>query len=189
MSESKEPATRPERPAVMGHYKPDWLEKPTADDMEWAYPAHAQRKEIDGKAEITCKVGYDGLLRDCRVVSEVPRGEDFGVAALALSQKFRMIPPDTARESLPDVTIPVMFQVPRQKATPPDMPGRPSPVFEFLGLFRVGLVNEDQPGPSKPPEPLPAYDLNVVTGAAIIAFILLITMVIGLGRRPKPPKR
>ena len=62
-------------------------------------------------------------------------------------------------------------------------------MFEFLGLFRVGLVNEDQPGPSKPPEPLPAYDLNVVTGAAIIAFVLLIAMVIGLGRRPKPPKR
>ena len=81
MSISKAPATTPERPAVMAPYKPDWLEKPTVDDMEWAYPAHAQRKEIDGKAVITCKVGYDGLLRDCRVVSETPVGEDFGLEA------------------------------------------------------------------------------------------------------------
>lgn len=189
MSASKALAAIPERPAVMGRYKPDWLERPTADDMEWAYPAHAQRKEIDGRAVITCKVGYDGLLRDCRVISEIPAGEDFGVAALALSQKFRMIPPDAGAASLPDVTIPVVFQVPRSERVPPTMSGKPSPVFEVLQLFRVGLVSEPQAGSNQPPQPLPAHDQKVLAGIAAVAFVLVLAMVFGLGRRPRPRKR
>ncbi|OYX69229.1 MAG: hypothetical protein B7Y78_09765 [Caulobacter sp. 35-67-4] len=186
MSASKALVAAPERPAVMGRYKPDWLEKPTADDMEWAYPAHAQRKEIDGKAVINCKVGYDGLLRDCRIVSEAPAGEDFGVAALALSQKFRMIPPEAGADSLPDVTIPVVFQVPRSEPFQPKTAGEASPVFTLLQLFRVGLVKEEQRGPAKPPQPLPAHDQKVVAGIAAVAFVLLVAMVLGLGHRRKP---
>lgn len=167
MSASEAIKPVPERPAVMGAYKPDWLERPTADDMEWAYPAHAQRQEIDGRAVINCKVGYDGLLRDCRVISEAPIGEDFGVAALALSQKFRMIPPDAGAGGLPDVTIPVMFQVPRDALSEPP-PGKPSPVFEVLQLFRVGLVNEPQAGSNRPPRPLPAHDQKVLAGIAAV---------------------
>ena len=179
----------PERPAAMGRYKPDWLERPTVDDMEWAYPAHAQRKEIDGKAVINCKVGYDGLLRDCRIVSEAPIGEDFGVAALALSQKFRMIPPDAGAANLPDVTIPVVFQVPRSEPFQSSTSGEPSPVFTLLQLFRVGLVNEEQPRGANPPQPLPATDQKMVAGIAVVALALLVALIFGLGRRAKPRTR
>jgi len=181
MSASEAIKPTPERPAVMGRYKPDWLERPTVDDMEWAYPAHAQRKEIDGKAVINCRVGYDGLLRECKIVSEAPLGEDFGVAALALSQKFRMIPPDAGAASLPDVTIPVVFQVPRSELSPPTMSGGPSPVFTLLQFLRAG--------PAKPGQPLPANDKMVVAGIAVVALALLLALILGLGRRPKPRKR
>lgn len=168
----------------MGAYKPDWLERPTADDMEWAYPAHAQRKEIDGKAVITCKVGYDGLLRDCRVLSETPKGEDFGIAAIALSQKFRMLPPDSPPSKLEDVTIPVIFQVPRA-ARPMEKRADPyAPVtFQIGDLFRIGIVNEGTPQhPAQAPRHTEA-PTTLILGAAALALVVLIAMVFGLGRR------
>ncbi len=165
----------------MGRYKPDWLEKPTVDDMEWAYPAHAQRKEIDGKAVITCKVGYDGLLRDCRVVSEAPAGEDFGVAALALSQKFRMIPPTGPVETPPSVTIPIVFKVPRSET--------PAPIVSLeISRHQFGRVNQSLGTKSwSIPGDGPATDEQLYAVAGI-AFLVLMAMFFGLGRHKKRPK-
>ncbi|MDI1363788.1 MAG: energy transducer TonB [bacterium] len=169
----------------MGKYKPDWLEKPTVDDMEWAYPAHAQQREIGGKAVIGCRVAHDGRLADCRVVSETPKDEDFGIAALALSQKFRMLPPDDPAAKPAEVTIPVIFQVPdspRPAAQKRETP--PGTLFEIGDLFRVGIVKEET---SYQAIPLPKIGTSQsLFAVAAVAFIILIVMVIGLGRRRKP---
>ena len=107
----------PPRPAVMGAYRPDWLEKPSGDDMAAFYPPRAARREISGKVTMVCQVKADGRLADCRITSETPEGEQFGQAALRLAPKFRMIPPDDLRPNPGQVTIPLVFQIPEPSQT------------------------------------------------------------------------
>lgn len=171
MSISKAPATTPERPAVMAPYKPDWLEKPTVDDMEWAYPAHAQRHGVEGKAVIKCQVGPDGRLGNCQVISEAPTGEDFGVAAIALSQKFRMLPPpaDYAAKT-PEVTIPIVFQMPHDR-------------WPRLKAATTALPKATQPSLA----PLDSGDILLMVGVAALAFALLALMFSVAGKRGRAP--
>lgn len=113
MSASKAVSAVPERPAVMGKYKPYWIEKPDGADMSSFYPARAARHDINGRARIKCVVAADGRLADCRVLSESPQGEGFGAAAVALSSKFRLLPPDVPVGSQsPEITIPIVFEIP-----------------------------------------------------------------------------
>lgn len=113
MSASKAVDAVPARPAVMGKYKPYWTETPDSGDMSSFYPAHAERHDINGRARIKCRVAPDGRLANCQVLSEAPRGEGFGAAAIALSAKFRMLPPDGSVGSAPpEITIPIVFEIP-----------------------------------------------------------------------------
>ena len=113
MSASKAVSAVPERPAVMGKYKPYWIEKPDGADMSSFYPARAARQDLNGRARIKCVVAADGRLAECRVLSESPQGEGFGAAAVALSSKFRLLPPDVPVGSQsPEITIPIVFEIP-----------------------------------------------------------------------------
>jgi len=167
-------------------YKPDWLEKPTVEDLERAYPAHAQRKAIDGKAVISCQLAHDGRVADCRVVSETPKDEGFGIAALAVSEKFRMSPPDAQPAEPARVTIPVVFRVPENsRAAMKKRETPPGTLFEIGDLFRVGIVQEETSY-----QAIPAPEIRTpqsLFALAAVALILLIAMVVGLGRRRKPP--
>lgn len=109
MSSTPPIAPLPPRPAVMGEYRPDWLEKPSTDDLTAYYPAHAARMGIAGQAKIRCKVMGDGRLNACVIETESPKGEHFGEAALTLSAKFRMIPPDDPAKPTGEVTVPLLF--------------------------------------------------------------------------------
>ena len=94
-------------------YKPDWLEKPTGKDMSNFYPDHAERHDINGRATIKCQVDSHGGLANCQVMSESPQGEGFGAAAVSLSRKFRMTPPQGHVDPRPpEITIPIVFQIP-----------------------------------------------------------------------------
>lgn len=128
----------PPRPAVMGPYRPDWMEKPSAEDLAEYYPAHAARLQIPGKATIVCKVMAEGRLNDCRVTSETPAGEQFGKAALKLASKFRMIPPDDPNAPPAEVTVPLVFEVPQQRVMirPDDSPE----VTQWVIWSGVGLA-------------------------------------------------
>jgi hypothetical protein len=46
--------------APPSRYRPDWLKKPSGDDLAWAYPERAAREGIGGKATIHCWVAPDG---------------------------------------------------------------------------------------------------------------------------------
>ena len=105
-------ASLPPRPEVMGPYRPDWLERPTGEDMSAYYPRHAARNGIAGKVIIRCQVMADGRLQACVIKEETPPGEKFGEAALKLSRKFRMIPPSDPNALPGEVTVPMQFQVP-----------------------------------------------------------------------------
>lgn len=78
------------KPYVATH--PDWLSKPSGDDMARVFPKSAAKKGIEGRATIQCQVNAAGRLVDCTVLSEEPVGEDFGSAAIGLSTIFRMRP-------------------------------------------------------------------------------------------------
>jgi len=71
---------------------PDWLRKPSVEELQKVWPTAAARKGTDGAAKISCQVNVEGGLHDCTVVSENPPELGFGAAALALAPKFRMRP-------------------------------------------------------------------------------------------------
>lgn len=92
---------------------PDWLKRPTADDLMALWPAKALREGKGGKAVISCVVTVQGALRQCRVVEETPPGEGFGAAAIALSAQFLMRP--AMKGGVPvesSVAIPINFPRP-----------------------------------------------------------------------------
>ncbi|UAL10717.1 TonB family protein [Caulobacter segnis] len=105
------------RPAVMGPYRPDWLEKPTVEDMSRYYPDHAARHDISGRAMMACDVRADGRLDRCEIRDETPAGEGFGQAALRIAPKFRMIPPDDPNARPAKVVVPLVFKASAHRAT------------------------------------------------------------------------
>lgn len=71
---------------------PNWLRRPTGEELARAYPERALRRDIEGQATLACRVTAQGAVADCRVVSESPDAYGFGDAALKLTRYFRMSP-------------------------------------------------------------------------------------------------
>jgi len=71
---------------------PDWLRRPSAEQVADAYPERAQRMEVSGLATLSCKVAATGAVADCAIVAETPTGFAFGKAALGLTRYFRLKP-------------------------------------------------------------------------------------------------
>src|SRR5579872_418286 len=93
---------------IMGN--PDWLRKPTNDELIRFYPADA--RGVNGKARIQCIVSTRGLLEKCVLNAESPVGHGFGASALAMSSTFLMRPMTV--DGLPvggaQVVIPINFE-------------------------------------------------------------------------------
>jgi TonB family protein len=90
--------------------KPDWIKKPSSEDLFSAWPTAAKG---GGVGRIKCTITLQGTLRGCKIDSESPAGEGFGAAALALAPQFVLRPltvNGAARES--EITIPITFQCP-----------------------------------------------------------------------------
>lgn len=71
---------------------PKWLRQPTGEQLARAYPERALAAEISGSARLNCRVEVTGRVSDCAVVSETPRDQGFGRAALGLTRYFQLIP-------------------------------------------------------------------------------------------------
>ena len=93
---------------------PDWVKVPSDRDLQGVWPLAAAKMKVNGRAAITCVVTIEGLLADCRVVSETPPGAGFGQAALLLAPRFLMRPPmiDGKPVGGQQVTIPLNFEGP-----------------------------------------------------------------------------
>ena len=71
---------------------PDWVRRPSADQMMRAYPSAAEARGVSGVANLSCLVRVDGTLTECSVSSETPGNQGFGRAALGLTRYFRLSP-------------------------------------------------------------------------------------------------
>ena len=101
-------ARQPLKFSVTTDTDPDWLKKPTIDELLAVFPTKADGRA--GKATIVCILKTDGLLRACKVAEESPPGYGFGEAALLLTPSFLMKP--AMRDGQPvedEVSIPVNF--------------------------------------------------------------------------------
>jgi TonB family protein len=97
---------------------PDWAQRPTGEDLKWAYPPAALAERLEGRATLACGVDAGGRLIGCTVASEAPAAAGFGQAALALSPSFQMKPlsKDGVATGGGAVRIPIRF-----------MPANPAP--------------------------------------------------------------
>jgi protein TonB len=84
------PPAPPPRPKVI--LNPDWIRKPSAEQLADAYPPRALRLGAAGSATLLCTVGVSGDVRDCTVIAETPEDFGFGAAALKLSRWFKVRP-------------------------------------------------------------------------------------------------
>jgi TonB family protein len=100
--------------------QPDWLVRPTAEDMAKFYPPEAVKAHVEGFATLGCEVAADGRLAHCKVLKETPPGAGFGQAAMAMSSLFQMKP--MSKDGHPTsggvVRIPIRFALPSPPAPP-----------------------------------------------------------------------
>ncbi len=96
-------------PAPMVITAPDWLRKPSGEDMANLYPVNAGSS--GGLVKMQCLVTTRGTLDKCAVLSEVPAGRGLGQAALAMAPNFLMRPQTVNGEPVSGATvvIPINF--------------------------------------------------------------------------------
>lgn len=90
---------------------PDWVKRPTPDDLMAVFPGEAYRRGQSGQAIINCVVTVQGALKDCVTVDEDPAGHGFGRAAIALTPQLLMKPATKAGAPVEaTATIPINFR-------------------------------------------------------------------------------
>lgn len=92
---------------------PDWISRPSADQVEKAYPEAALREGVTGSATLSCQVTSAGGVVGCKVNVETPPGRGFGRAALGLTPHFRIRPGTDNGQPIEgaSVLIPIRFTI------------------------------------------------------------------------------
>lgn len=139
---------------------PDWLSRPSGEDMGEHYPALAARLEIEGRAVVACTVNADGLLVGCTSTFEEPADLGFGAAALAMTPLFKMRPQTLNGKPVDggEVRIPIRFNPPPDEGGPPPEVGSPESLRQALRLV------DATPTVEKSIEPMAALDPDTALG-------------------------
>src|SRR5471030_2510350 len=53
---------------------PDWIARPSGDDVGRFYPTLAREMELQGRALLSCRVSALGSLEGCKAEGEIPVG-------------------------------------------------------------------------------------------------------------------
>jgi protein TonB len=69
-----------------------WVKTPSARLDPQSWPERALRMEVDGEATLHCAYDAQGILGDCKVMSETPSGYAFGLAAMRMTRRFKLKP-------------------------------------------------------------------------------------------------
>jgi len=95
---------------------PDWVSKPTGEQMMRAYPSAAEARGVSGVASLSCLVKVDGTLTGCSVSSETPGNQGFGRAAMGLTRYFRLSPRTVDGQAVDGarVSMAIRFNLPEQ---------------------------------------------------------------------------
>jgi TonB family protein len=105
--------------ALPSHTNPDWMVKPTADELSRVYLTLASRNGVTGEAVLQCTADEDGYLADCVVNSETPAGAGFGNAALEMTAYMRMRPATNYGVPVSSaVIVPLHFAIPDKDVAP-----------------------------------------------------------------------
>lgn len=117
---------------------PDWERKPSGDEFSDAYPPMAAALGIEGRAQVACRVTAEGVLSNCRVLAEAPKGQGFGPAAIELTHYFRMTPKMADGRGVGGgmVRIPLHFRLPQPQVTPFE-PGPPTSADALVQARRL----------------------------------------------------
>ncbi len=110
-----------DRLPLAGVMNPDWVAKPTGEDLTKEYPPLAALLKLEGFATMECTVAADGVLGGCSILRESPVGMGFGEAALDMAALFKMRPQTV--NGVPvggaSVVIPLRFALPAEGVSPP----------------------------------------------------------------------
>jgi hypothetical protein len=94
---------------------PAWVQAPSFDDLDKAYPAAGGG--VEGYVVAHCKAERTGALSRCAVAKELPVGHGFGKAALTLAPQFRLSPEAMAQAPAGapvEVDVPIRFPPPAE---------------------------------------------------------------------------
>jgi hypothetical protein len=105
-----EPQSVPVVSASQALHHPRWVRRPDGADYTRAYPYSALTRGTPGHSEMECGVKSDGMLGQCKVLSETPPGMGFGDAELQLARRFQIADPDGITPGV-KVRIPVSWKV------------------------------------------------------------------------------
>jgi protein TonB len=96
---------------------PDWVTKPSFEEMMRLNPRWAQVEGVSGGAVLACRIDKRKKAHSCRVLSESPKGYGFADAAVRAVKLGRLKPPGA--NGLPQyrawVRIPIHFRNCRDK--------------------------------------------------------------------------
>jgi protein TonB len=104
------PAVPPKIP-VIGN--PNWVSKPTAEQVGRLYPVRAAQSGVSGRATLLCEVLGSGAVGVCTVTDETPKGYHFGDAAQSMTRYFKLSPQTVDGVSVAGskVRIPIVFNL------------------------------------------------------------------------------
>jgi len=95
---------------------PPWSRVPTQAEIDAVWPAAAKGLS-SGQAALRCRLQASGVLNQCDVISENPRGKGFGKAAMTLSKLFQVSVDPNLGKTLKTLKIDVPFRF-RDPAAP-----------------------------------------------------------------------
>lgn len=129
---------------------PDWLVRPSSDEVARHFPVTASRLELRGYVLASCTVMVDGKPARCAVAEEEPTGLGFGPAALRVTEAMRFKPATLAGKPVESpVRIPIRFSMPaappERATTTPSQQGLvlASAIFERIGPGLFAQAMED----------------------------------------------